>query len=164
MTASLRETVHKQQDALRTLYHAPLRAIARRAVRVWFNRERLDRVLLEAMGDVLQCDLLYAIDTTGQQVSSNVYEHCVDVTAYQQDLSVRPYVVTLPQLHHAAFQGAFLCDVYTSRVTRRPCVTLMCGVTSGPSTLGFIAGDLDPRHLLAPQTQRISSPLTVDLG
>jgi hypothetical protein len=164
MTESLRESVHKQQDALRALYHAPLRSIARRAVRVWFNRQRLDRVLLEAIGDVLQCDLLYAIDTSGQQVSSNVYEHSVDVAAYQQDLSVRPYVVTLPQLHHAAFQGAFLCDVYTSRVTQRPCVTVMCGVTSGPSTLGFIAADLDLRHLLPLQTLRVSTPLTVDLG
>jgi hypothetical protein len=163
MTESLRETVHKQHDALRTLFHAPLRSIARRAVRVWFNRERLDRVLLEAIGECLQCDLLYAIDTDGRQVSSNVYEHSIDPGTYGQDLSPRPYLVNMPLLSNVAFQGAFLCDVYTSQVTRRPCVTAMCGVTSGPTTLGFIAADLNIHHLLPLQTAHPTSQLRADL-
>jgi hypothetical protein len=163
MTESLRKAVHMQHDALRMQFHAPLRSIARRAVRVWFNRERLDAVLSAAIGECFQCDLLYAIDTGGRQVSSNVYERTIDTDTYGQDLSLRPYLVTMPQLNQAAFQGAFLCDVYTSQVTQRPCVTVMCGVTSGPATLGFIAADLDTHRLLPLQTAQPSPPLTADL-
>ena len=163
MTESLRETVHKQHNELRVLFHAPLRSIAKRAVRVWFNRERLDGVLSEVIRDCFQCDLLYAIDTDGHQVSSNIYERSIDPGSYGQDLSLRPYLVTMPLPSNAAFQGAFLCDVYTSQATRRPCVTVMCGVTSGPTTLGYIAADLDPHHLQPLQTACPTSQLTADL-
>lgn len=163
MTESLRETVDKQHNALRALFHAPLRKIARRAVRVWFNRERLDAVLLEAIGECFQCDLLYAVDTGGRQVCSNIYERSIDPGAYGQDLSPRPYLVTMPLLSDVAFQGAFLCNVYTSQVSRRPCVTVMCGVTSGPTTLGFIAADLNPHRLLPRKTARPTAQLTADL-
>lgn len=163
MAESLRETVHKQTDELRALFHAPLRSIAKRAVRVWFNRERLDGVLSEVIRECFQCDLLYAIDTDGRQVSSNIHERSIDPGAYGQNLSLRPYLITMPLLNNAAFQGAFLCDVYTSQVTRRPCLTVMCGVTSGPTTLGFIAADLDPQRLpsfrAACQTSRLTTEL-----
>jgi hypothetical protein len=44
-------------------------------------------------------------------------------------------------LNNAAFRGAFLCDAYVSQVTQRDCVTVMYGVTSGTSLLGYIAAD-----------------------
>ena len=156
MTESLHTTLHRQHDALRAQFHSPLRSIARRAVRVWFNRERLDAVLAAAIDECLRCDLLYAIDTAGRQMSSNVYERSIDARTYGQDLSLRPYFITVPQMSQVAFQGAFLCDVYTSKATGHPCVTALCGVTAGPTTLGFIAADLDTHHLLAIQTAPLS--------
>jgi len=163
MTESLRETVHKQHNALCTLFHAPLRSIARRAVRVWFNRERLDGALSEVIGECFQCDLLYAFDTDGRQVSSNIYERSIDPGTYGQDLSLRPYLISMSLLSNAAFQGALLCDLYTSQLTQQPCLTVMCGVTSGPTTLGFIAADLDPHQLLPLQTARPTSQLPADI-
>ena len=162
MSESLRKSLHEQHDLLRAQFHSPLRSIARRAVRVWFNRERLDAVLAAAIVERFRCDLLYAIDTQGHQVSSNVYEHTIDIDTYGQDLSHRPYLVTMPQMSQAAFQGAFLCDVYISNATQRPCVTVLCGVTAGPTTLGFIAADLDTRYLSAFQTLQPSPPLTAE--
>ena len=103
MTEYLRKTVHRQHDALRLLLHVPLRTIARRAVRVWFNRQRLDALLSEVIRDCLQCDLIYAIDTDGRQVSSNIHEDAIDPGSYGQDLSHRPYLVTMPLLSNAAF-------------------------------------------------------------
>ena len=147
MTESLRQTVHQQHKALSAMFDASLRSIARRSVRVWFNRDRLDRVLSEGITQHLSCDLIYAIDTEGRQVSSNIHNDSIDQNSYGQDLSRRPYLVSLSILHNAAFQGAFLCDAYISQVTRRPCVTLMYGVTAGPTILGFVAADLDQRKL-----------------
>lgn len=143
MTSSPNESVTEDQEELRTRLDAPLRAIARRAVRIWFNRDRLDQLLSERIGACPHCDLLYAIDTNGRQVSSNVYANRIDPDAYGQDLSRRPYAVSLSVLNNPAYQGAFLCEAYISRVTRRPCVTVMCTVTSGSTTLGFIAADLE---------------------
>lgn len=135
-------------------FDTPLRLIARRSIRVWFNRERLDRVLSENAGICPHCDLLYAIDTDGRQVSSNIRAGAIDPAAYGQDLSRRPYSVSLAVLNNAAFQGTFLCEPYVSQATQRPCVTVMYGVTAGRSVLGFIAADFDPAALDHPQPPR----------
>jgi len=126
---------------------APLRSIARRAVRVWFNRQRLDQLLSDAIGRRIPADLIYAIDISGRQLSSNIYADRRDETAYGQDLSRRPYAVTPSLLNNAAFGGAFQCDSYISKTTQRACVTLMYGATSGPDVLGFIAADIDLDNL-----------------
>jgi hypothetical protein len=149
MNNILPDPVRQDNDALCALFEAPLRTLARRAVRVWFNRERLDQVLSEALDDYLQCDLIYAIDSQGRQVSSNVSQDTTDRSAYGQDLSQRPYAVTTSVLNNAAFQGVFLCDAYISQANSRPCITVMYGITSGPTTLGFLAADLDLQTLPA---------------
>ena len=68
-----------------------------------FNRQRLDALLSEVIRDCLQCDLIYAINTDGRQVSSNIHEDAIDPGSYGQDLSHRPYLVTMPLLSNAAF-------------------------------------------------------------
>lgn len=149
MDNTLRDTVQQVNAALCAHYEAPLRMLARRAVRVWFNRERLDQLLADTLQHRLRCDLLYAINSDGRQLSSNVCQDHTDRGAYGQYLSQRPYSVTTSVLNNAAYQGMFLGDAYVSQVTRRPCITLMCGVTCGPTTLGFIAADLDLHSLPA---------------
>jgi hypothetical protein len=149
MDNTLRDTVQQVNAGLCAHYEEPLRMLARRAVRVWFNHERLDQLLADTLRHRLRCDLLYAINSDGRQLSSNVWQDKIDSGAYGQDLSQRPYSVTTSILNNAAYQGVFLCDAYVSQVTRRPCITLMCGVTCGPTTLGFIAADLDLHNLPA---------------
>ena len=144
------DTRTQDYDTLGRCFDVPLRLIARRSVRVWFNRGRLDQVLSENAGACPHCELLYAIDDDGRQVSSNIRAGAIDPDAYGQDLSRRPYSVSLSVLNNAAFQGAFLCDAYISQVSRRPCVTVMYGVTAGQSVLGFIAADFDPDRLNLP--------------
>ena len=107
----------------------------------------LDQVLSEHIYLCSYYDLIYAIDIDGRQISSNIYADSLDRSAYGQDLSRRPYSVSLAVLNNPAFAGAFLCDTYLSQVNQRPCVTLMYGVTSGPTALGFVAADLDPANL-----------------
>lgn len=140
---SLREQSEPLSDSLCRQLDIPLRQIARRAVRVWFNRDRLDQVLAENIVECTRCNLIYAIDADGRQLSSNIMHGAIDRDMYGQDLSHRPYSISLSVLNNAAFQGAFQCDTYISRVTQRPCITVMYGVTLGPTTLGFIAADLD---------------------
>lgn len=147
MTDRPEDSVERDYEALCRRFDAPLRAIAKQATRVWFNRDRLDHVLSEKVHICPNCDLIYAINSEGRQVSSNIYADHIDQSAYGQDLSRRPYAVRLSVLNNPAFRGTFICDAYISHITQRPCVTVMCGITSGASTLGFIAADIDVQNL-----------------
>ncbi|MGD8936922.1 MAG: hypothetical protein PVF07_10605 [Thiogranum sp.] len=162
MTDVLRDTRPPDHQALFALIDTPLRIVARRAVRVWFNRDRLDQLLSENIGAVPHCELIYAIDAAGRQVSSNIGTH-FDRDAYGQDLSERPYSVSLSVLSNPAFGDTFVGDTYISRVSGCPCVTAMYGVTSGPTALGFIAVDIDISSLSRSETAA-SGPLCPDAG
>ncbi|MGB5246243.1 MAG: hypothetical protein WBM54_11270 [Woeseia sp.] len=119
-----------------------LRVIARQATTVWFNCDRLDRLLAQYVGVLENCELIYAIDANGRQVSSNISIHSIDVSAYGQNLSNRPYTVSLSVLKNPAEHGAFACRIYTSQVTLHPCATILYAVTSGSTLLGYIATDI----------------------
>lgn len=122
-------------------FDRPLRPIVDKAVRCWFNRDRLDDVLADVLRAFPDCELVYAIDIGGRQMSSNLHPDHIDRDAYWQDLSGRPIAVPLGALSDHNFRGAFLCDTYISKVTHRSCVTVMTGVRSGTTLLGFIALD-----------------------
>lgn len=141
MLRSLQETFGKDYEALSKRLDRPLRVIAKQSVTVWFNRDRLDKLFAGYIGVLEDCELMYAIDADGRQVSSNVHARSIDTGAYGQDLSDRPYAVSLAVLNNVATHGAFMCNAYISKATRRPCVTVMHGVTSRSTLLGFIATD-----------------------
>jgi hypothetical protein len=134
-------TVDVDHEAIGRYYDGQLRVIARQSVTVWFNRDRLDRLLTSYVNALENCELLYAIDTDGRQVSSNILPDSIDAGAYGQDLSSRPYAISLRVLQDPLASGAFACRSYTSQISQRPCITVMYGVSRGSSMLGYIAAD-----------------------
>jgi hypothetical protein len=136
-----RQSVERHDDTLSRQFNDRLRVIAMQAVTYWFSHDRLDNLLAQYIGSLEDCELLYAIDASGRQISSNIYTTAIDLGAYGQDLSRRPYAVNLSVLSNVASKGAFVCDTYLSKATGRPCATVMYGVTSGASFMGFIAAD-----------------------
>ena len=144
MLNSVEESFEPDCDVLSQRVNGQLRVIAKRSFRVWFNRDRLDRLLAEYIGALKDCELIYAIDADGHQASSNIHTNAIDISAYGQDLSRRPYAVILLVINNTTFHGAFACKAYTSQVSQQPCVTVMYGVTSGSSLLGHIAADFYP--------------------
>lgn len=141
---SPRQTAEPGREALSQKFDGRLRVIAKQSVTYWFNHDKLDKLLAQYIGSLEGCKLIYAIDQSGRQVSSNVHAKLVDTSAFGQDLSQRPYAVSLSVLRDVAFHGAFACDEYVSQATQRPCVTVMYAVTSGASLMGFIAADFYP--------------------
>ena len=141
---SPRQTAEPGREALSQKFDGRLRVIAKQSVTYWFSHDKLDRLLAQYIGSLEGCKLIYAIDQSGRQVSSNVHAKLVDTSAFGQDLSQRPYAVSLSVLRDVAFHGAFACDEYVSQATQRPCVTVMYAVTSGASLMGFIAADFYP--------------------
>ena len=145
MQASPRGATRQDHESLSERFGGRLRVIAKQSVTYWFNQDRLDKLLAQYIGALEGCELLYAIDAGGRQVSSNVYPTSIDTSAYGQDLSQRPYSVSLSVLSNIARQGAFACDAYISHATARPCITLMYGVTSESSLMGLVAADFYPQ-------------------
>ena len=143
---SLRNLDRRTHEALSRRFDGRLRVIARQSVAYWFNQDRLDKLLAQYICSLEGCELIYAIDESGRQVSSNILSTSIDTSAFGQDLSQRPYAVSLSVLRDVANHGAFACDAYVSRATWRPCVTVMYGVTSGSSLMGFIAADFYPAY------------------
>jgi len=144
MLNSVCRSVEYGNEALSQRFGGRLRVVSKQAVTVWFNHDRIDRLLASYVGTLEGCELIYAIDASGRQVSSNVHPNAIDIGAYGQDLSQRPYTLSLSFLNNVASHGAFACGAYVSQATQSPCVTLMHGVASGPSLLGFVAADFYP--------------------
>lgn len=138
------DSIEHVHDVLSRLFDGRLRVIAKQSVTYWFNHDRLDRLLAQYVNSLEGCELLYALDRGGKQVSSNIFPASIDASAYAQDLSGRPYAISLFVLRNVTRHGAFACNAYLSQATQRPCVTVMYGVTSGPSLMGFIAADFYP--------------------
>ena len=139
-----RKPAEQNHEALSRNFDGRLRVIAKLSVTYWFNQDRLDKLLGQYVGSLEGCELIYAIDEGGRQISSNISSTSTDSSAYGQDLSQRPYAVSLSVLGNVARHGAFACDTYVSHTTQRPCVTVMHVVTSGSSLMGFIAADFYP--------------------
>ena len=138
----LRETIERQRAGLSTRLALPLAHIAEACAPVWDSPETLDRVLADGLIAISPCNLLYAIDTEGRQLSANVSPGQVDAAVRGQNLADRPYLVSA-----VPSSGFLLSDVYISRVTARPCVTAVQAVTIMGHVTGFIAADFVLRDL-----------------
>jgi len=144
---SLRDVIHRHRLQLLSVLRRALEPIAERCACAWHDAEVLDRVLQHSLADIPCCQLLYAIDSEGRQISANVGKAGADAAARGQNLSGRPYLSG-----YAAGGEFLLSDVYISRVSRRSCVTALQRVYSTRAcALGCVAADFDLRDL--PQLQ-----------
>tara|TARA_R110002096_G_scaffold17196_1_gene59422 strand:- start:2088 stop:2573 length:486 start_codon:yes stop_codon:yes gene_type:complete len=121
-----------------------LRVIAKQSVKYWFDRDRLDKLLAQYINSLEGCELIYAIDQSGRQISSNVFPTSIDASYCGQDLSRRPYAISLAALSDLARHEVFTCNSHVSQATNEPCETVLYGVTSDASLMGFIAADFNP--------------------
>lgn len=62
MLQSVRESYPQDGITLSKRFDGKLRVIARQSVTVWFNRDRLDRLLAQYIGVLDGCQLIYAVD------------------------------------------------------------------------------------------------------
>lgn len=139
----LRDAIDRQRAGLYARLGFALARIAQACAEFWNGTPGdLDRVLAKGLSTISPCNLLYAIDTDGVQVSANICPGQLDTTVCGQNLSDRPYLAgTRP------ISGCLLSDVYVSRVTARPCVTAVQAVTQMGRIVGYIAADFALRDL-----------------
>jgi hypothetical protein len=140
---TLQQSIAQQRTDLLQVMQEPLHQLAARCHQVWNERDKLDQVLAEGLKTLPFGRTLYALDTNGIQVSSNVGADGLMPTSFGRDRSKRPYFnEVLP------ITGSLLSQAYISLLGRRPSLTAVQVVRDRSGTvLGFIGTDFDLRDL-----------------
>lgn len=146
---TLQESIALQRTELLKVMQEPLQQLAAHCHPVWADRAELDLVLSDGLKTLPYGRALYALDTNGIQISSNVSAEGLMPASIGRDRSKRPYMsVVLP------ITGSLLSEAYISLIGRRPSLTAVQVVrdVSG-AALGFIGTDFDLRDL--PLTRKL---------
>lgn len=142
--ASLQQTILAKKAALADVVGDPLAALACRCADVWPDAEAIDAILLDSIGAIANCHLLYAWNVKGIEVSSMIQPGATDKSWRGTDLSERPYLI-----NNLPFKGIMLSSVYKSIYTHKQCITALQAVNREDNTLlGFIAADFYVNDLL----------------
>lgn len=138
----IKKTIGEQRKALVTLFEPQMRELSKKCAEVWTSPDELDQVLSKEFSTIPHCHLIYAIDKLGKQVSSNINATVIAPNYRGQDLSRRPYSVSLyPK------RQFMLSSVYISQASGRPCISAVQPVVNEQQFLGFVVADFDIRHL-----------------
>ncbi|MDH5573339.1 MAG: PDC sensor domain-containing protein [Gammaproteobacteria bacterium] len=160
-----KQTISEKKEILRKQTNEPMVALAKICAPVWNDSDKLDLTLQQGLGQLPHCQMLYAVNTDGILVSSNIEahhlienDHIIEAAHLEKkwrgtDLIGRPYLEsTLP------YHGFTISQVYNSRSTMKPCITVMQPVRDEEKVLGFIAADFDPA--LLPEDRRLNRSIT----
>jgi hypothetical protein len=151
--SAVKQIILAKKDALASAIGNPLSALAEQCAQVWPDSDALDRVLLDNISEITNCEFLYAWDLEGKEISSLVMPDSVDQDWRGRDLSDRPYLK-----NNLPFKGIMLSSVYHSQFSNRECVTALQAVRHHKNLLGFIAADFSLDKLNAQESTSIEQP------
>jgi len=141
--STLQESVARQRDALKLMLREDLALAAETCSQVWPDRQRLNKVLSEALRNLPYCKYMYALDTRAIQVSDNASHEGLIETDYGRDRSDRPYMC-----ERVPSEGFLLSQAYISLRAKRPSLTAIQIVRDADGrVLGFVGADFDLRNL-----------------
>lgn len=140
---SLKESIAEQRESLVSMMKAPLHKVAKACAGVWPEREKLDAVLQESLGNIPYCKFLYVLDPHGVQISDNISHEGVISKDYGRDRSQRPYMREIK-----VGTDFLLSEAYISLRARRPSLTALKTVFDvADNLLGYVGADFDLRDL-----------------
>lgn len=134
--STIQQTILAKKDALAGVIDAPMATLGKLCAVVWPDANALDEILKREIGTIPDCNLLYAWNVDGVEVSSLVTADSTDPSWRGKDLSQRPYLK-----NHLPFKGIMLSSVYQSEPTQAQCITALQAISRGQDLLGFIAAD-----------------------
>lgn len=141
--STLQQTILEKKAALADAVGAPLGLLAGRIAEVWPDADAIDSRLQAGLATLPNCQLLYAWDVNGIELSSMVLASGPDTSWRGRDLSDRPYLK-----NHLPYKGVMLSSVYLSKYTQEFCMTALQAVSLDNKLLGFIAADFAVKDLL----------------
>lgn len=140
--SQIKEFIRAKKNALLNLSDDALQALAKQCSVYWDDPDKLDATLHDGIQILPHCKMIYAVNTDGILISSNIECNKMDSQWSGLDLTSRPYLGNgFPNESHA------VSNVYTSRLTTEPTLTLMQPVKRGQQYVGFIAADFSVDEL-----------------
>jgi len=145
----LESAIDQQRSFIENILLESMRLLSLRCAQVWHERDLLDNELKKLISTSRRVTdkhyrLLYAIDATGCQYSSNISNHSIDESTVSQDLSHRPYFNFMNKGVSSDFT---LSDVYLDKVMQTHCITALHCVKVDKKVVGYIAADFDLQDL-----------------
>jgi hypothetical protein len=147
----IKQTISEQRKVLIDLLEPIMLNLSKACSFFWSDLNVLDKVLNTHFTSIPHCHLIYALDNLGKQKSSNINANGIDMSYRNQDLSRRPYSVSLFSKRQFT-----LSPVYISHTTEHPCISAVQPVVDEQQFLGFIVADFDMRRL--PLSVNCSNP------
>jgi len=141
--STIKQTILAKKDALANAVDDKMATLGLQCAEVWPDADAIDSILIGAIDDIPDCDLLYVWDVNGIAISSMIGHNIVDIKWRGRDLSERPYLK-----NHLPFKGIMLSSVYNSIYTKKQCITALQAVSRDDTLLGFIAADFSINELL----------------
>ncbi len=143
LEGSSQEAIVQQREALRVVLRGPLQKAAELCSYAWHDRAALDAALSEAFRIIPSCRYLYALNTDGVQISSNIARDGRHPDDCGRDRSQRPYM-----REKVPADGFVLSQAYISLRAKRPSLTAIQLVRGTDwRVLGFVGADFDMRDL-----------------
>lgn len=137
--------ITEKKRALKNLATTPLMALAEQCATAWHDPDKLDTVLQQGIHQLANCSLIFAVNTRGILISSNVEGEHLDTQWRGTDLTGRPFLQ-----NNLPYQGLTISQVYTSRLTMQPTLSVMQAVRHAEEIAGFIAADFNVDALPEP--------------
>jgi len=134
----IKPPIGEQRRILTSVFEPVMLDLSKHCAHIWSDVDQLDKMLCEQFYTVPHCQLLYALDKFGRQISSNISTDGINQRYRGQDLSRRPYSVSLYPKRHF-----MLSSVYISHPMGRPCISAVQPVIKEQQFLGFIVADFD---------------------
>jgi hypothetical protein len=148
MTDPLKKSIARQRAALFNMLVEPMAYVAYRCAERWDDKSELDQTLLEGIRALPNATFLYAMDSSGCQVSDNASHEGLVASDFGRDRSRRPYLQQpIPE------SGLLLSDAYISLRAERPSLTAVQRVVWNGVELGYLGADFDLRRL--PLTRKL---------
>ncbi len=108
--------------------------------------DQLNDLLFSYMQNHLYTNLVYVIDSFGVQLSANITKEGVDIEFQGQNLSDRPFFSAIDDSH-----PIYISDAYISRVTLKPCISVVHTICHDNEIIGMLVFDLDLESLPLPK-------------
>lgn len=145
----LENAIEQQRNHIEKILLESLHKLTMLCEEAWGDRLSLDKVLqnyltLTRRNEDQSYRLLYVINKSGLQCSSNVTVKYSDESIIGQDLSNRPY---LNFMNKGVIDDFILSDVYVDKISQTHCITALHSVKVNGDVVGFVAADFDLKDL-----------------
>ena len=101
------------------------------------NTDNLDRLLHEFIQQCEYANLIYVLDSSGLQLSSNIDKNNISINFRGQDLSSRTFFSKVTN-----DMPLYMSDTYISSATLKPCISVSHAIFSNNSIIGVLVMDL----------------------